>query len=312
MSNTPTITKGQQQVGAWLNNAKLQEKMLKSLNNNPAKLELFKTSILSIVGSTTYWDDVDPYSIIQSALVAATLDLPINQNLGYAYIVPYKDKDKGKVAQFQMGYKGFIQLAQRTGLYKTISAAVIYEGQLLSYDPLYGAEFDFSAKTSDKVLGYAALIQLINGFEKVLFMSEEEMEAHATAYSQNYRSAKQYKKNNSLWQTNREAMALKTVLKLLISKYGPLSIEVQTALERDQQVPQAGDDWEYADNQPDDVVSLEPEQSPATKRQLKMIENTTSFDALEKLGEEIDVSKQAPEVIEAFDKKATELSNGQV
>jgi len=156
-------------------------------------------------------------------MTAATLKLPINPNLGFAYIVPYKD-----TATFQMGYKGYIQLAMRTGQYKTINASVVYEGQIEDVDFVTG-EIIRGKKKSDKVVGYVAYFELINGFSKMVYMSHEDMMRHALTYSQAYKGDKKYGKTNSVWSTNFEAMGLKTVLKQLISKYGIMSIDMQGA-----------------------------------------------------------------------------------
>ena len=148
--------------------------------------------------------------------MAASLDLPINQNLGFAYIIPYKDE-----AQFQMGYKGYIQLAMRTGQYQTINAAEVYEGEIVKQNRFTG-EYEFGEKTSDKIIGYIAYFKLVNGFEKYLYMSIEEMQAHAKKFSKNYKGG-----TDKWGLTDFHSMAIKTVLKRLISKYGILSIEMQ-------------------------------------------------------------------------------------
>ena len=190
----------------------------------------FCTSVLQIVASNKLLTVADPNSIYQSAAVAATLDLPLNNNLGFAYIVPYKTKQPDgsykHVAQFQMGYKGFIQLAQRSGQFKTLSACPVYEGQLVEENPLTGFVFDFKQKKSDKVLGYAAYFKLVNGFEKVMYMTTEELKKHGLKFSKTYKGG--------LWENDFDSMATKTVLKLLLSKFAPLSIEMQKAVITDQ------------------------------------------------------------------------------
>lgn len=196
----------------------------------------FMSSIINISNSPGL-KECEPMSIVSSAVVAATLDLPIDPNLGFAYIVPYQDKNKGKIAQFQMGYKGFIQLAMRSGQYKTINATEIYEGEIKKVNRLTG-EIELSEEPveSTKVVGYVAYFQLVNGFEKALFMETEQIEKHGKKYSQSYKSNKDWVVKASLWTTNFETMAIKTVLKLLLSKYGILSIEMQKALGADQAI----------------------------------------------------------------------------
>lgn len=195
----------------------------------------FITSVLQIVASNNLLAKADPSSVYHAAATAATLDLPLNNNLGFAYIIPYNQKfqdGNGKwhtkqVAQFQLGYKGFIQLAQRSGQFKHMSATPIYDGQLKEQNPLTGYVFDFNTKKSESIIGYAGYFSLVNGFEKTMYMPIEEIRKHGERYSKNYNSA------NSLWKTDFESMAIKTVLKLLLSKYAPLSIDVQKAFEVD-------------------------------------------------------------------------------
>jgi recombination protein RecT len=190
----------------------------------------YMSSIINLVNGDTNLKKCDCMSIIASAMVAATLDLPIDKNLGFAWIIPYNDK-----AQFQMGYKGYIQLAMRTGQYKTINAIEVYEGDIKRVNRLTGeVEFDETNTKQEKIIGYIAYFRLINGFEKTFYMPVEKMEKHAKRYSQTYKSNKDYIVKNSKWSTDFDAMALKTVLKLLLSKYGILSVEMQTAIAADQ------------------------------------------------------------------------------
>lgn len=184
----------------------------------------FISSILSVVKNNDMLTKADPASVLNSAVIAATLDLPINPNLGYAYIVPYKG-----AAAFQMGYKGYVQLAMRTGQYKTINAVEVHEGDIVSENQFTGEyEFDKTIHRDAPVIGYMAYFKLLNGFEKYLYMSKEELQQHGLKYSQTY------KRGGGLWATEFDSMAKKTVLKLLLSKYGILSIEMQTATITDQ------------------------------------------------------------------------------
>lgn len=235
----------------------------------------FISSVINMSNSPTL-KDCEPGTIVSSAVVAATLDLPIDQNLGFAYIVPYNDKKKGKVAQFQMGYKGFIQLAMRSGQYKTISSSEVYEGEIKKYNRITGEiEFneDFIPDEKSKIVGYIAYFKLLNGFEKYQYMTIEQLQAHGKKYSQSYKSTNQWARDNSLWNTDFQSMATKTVLKLLLSKYGILSIEMQKALETDQAVIKNdvadgaevnSDNVEYVDN-PDHVQDVEFTESEGNK-----------------------------------------------
>lgn len=191
----------------------------------------FMSSIINISNSSALKDS-DPMSIISSAVVAATLDLPIDPNLGFAYVVPYNCKSGSKwvkKSQFQMGYKGYVQLALRTGQYKNINVVEVYKGQIISWNPLTEElEFDFKEKENNEVIGYAAFFKLTNGFEKTVYWSKEEVLAHAKQYSKTF--------NRGPWKDNFNGMAKKTVLKDMLKKWGILSIEMQTAITTDQAV----------------------------------------------------------------------------
>ena len=179
----------------------------------------YMSSIVNLVNSDTNLKKCEPMSVIASCMVAATMDLPVDKNLGYAWVVPY-----GTKAQFQMGYKGYIQLALRTGQYKAINVVEIREGELINWNPLSEeVEIDFIQKKSDKVIGYAGYFKLLNGFEKTVYWSKEEIEIHAKKFS------KTYSFKNGVWQTDFDSMAKKTVLRNLLSKWGILSIEMQKA-----------------------------------------------------------------------------------
>ncbi|HBF4546650.1 recombinase RecT [Clostridioides difficile] len=219
------------------------------------KANTFMASVVN-VSNLPSLKDAEPNSILKSAMVAATLDLPIDPNLGFSYLVPFTNKGV-KEAQFQIGYKGFIQLAMRTGQYKTINAIEIYEGEIKSVNRLTGEiEFNENDDEIDKeiVVGYIAYFKLLNGFEKTLYMSKEDMEKYAKRYSQTYKSNKDYVVKSSLWTTDFDAMAVKTILKRLLSKYGILSIEMQKALETDQAVIKDDNSVEYVDRQVEEEI----------------------------------------------------------
>jgi len=225
-----------------------------------AKAPQFITSIMSAVNSNNLLQNASYESIYQCAIMGAILDLPINANLGFAYIVPYKGQ-----AQFQIGYKGFIQLAQRSGQFKTISASPIYAGQILKNDPLTGFEFDFSVAQSGEPVGYCAYFKLLNGYEQYVYLTKEQVTAHAKKFSQTF------KKGFGVWQDNFDAMALKTVLKMILSKYAPLSIDMQKAVQADQAVIKNAEeaDFEFVDNSKE-VVAEKP----------KLTKNHPSFEAI--------------------------------
>lgn len=228
MSNQQIATQ-QQSVKQFFSQEIIKNKIQEVLGKRSNQ---FITTVLQIASSNDLLAKADPVSILNASMVAATLDLPINQNLGFAYIIPFNQKQKDgsykTVAQFQLGYKGFIQLAQRSGQFKTISATPIYDGQLIESNPLTGFKFDFGSKKSDIIIGYAAYFELLNGFQKTLYMTVKEMEQHGLKFSQTY------KKGYGLWKDDFDSMAQKTVIKLLLSKFAPLSIEMQKAIITDQ------------------------------------------------------------------------------
>lgn len=228
----------------------VQEKLKELVGKNaPA----FATSVLQIVNSNSMLVNADPQTIFSAACMAATLNLPINNNLGFAYIVPFKNNKENKIeAQFQLGYKGYIQLAQRSGQFSRIAATPVYNGQLISENPLLGYEFDWSVKPSGDPIGYVAFFKLINGLTAELYMSKEEVMKHANKYSQTA------KKGYGVWKDQFEAMALKTVLKLLLSKQAPLSIDMQKAQMADQAIIRDvdKDEFDYIDHQ-ESIADLE-------------------------------------------------------
>ena len=188
------------------------------------KAQGFATSVLSVVNNNKLLQNSEPASIYSSAMVAASLDLPINPNLGFAAIVPY-----GRQAQFQIMTKGLLQLAIRSGQYAKINNAIVHEGELVKFDPFTDEYvFDASKRTSDKIIGYMAYFRTVSGYEKYFYMSVDEAMAHGERYSKSF--------SNGVWKDNPESMCLKTVLKLLLSKYGILSIEMQRAIKFDQGV----------------------------------------------------------------------------
>lgn len=187
----------------------------------------FISSLLSLYTSDTKLSECNPNEVIVEALKAASLRLPLDKNLGLAYVIPYNKKVGNEwkpKPEFQIGYKGLIQLAMRSGVYKTFNADKVYEGELKSHNKLTG-EIDLSGdRTSDKVVGYFAYLATLNGFEKTVYMSVEDAREHGKTYS------KTYNFKGSTWQVEFDKMALKTVIIKLLKMYGQLSIEEQMIL----------------------------------------------------------------------------------
>lgn len=252
-----------------------QDTISKRLNELLGKRSAqFVTSLVAAANANKMLNDCKPESVVSSALIAASMDLPVNQNLGFAYLIPYTlnrgKKDEETVCQFQMGYKGFIQLAQRSGFYKTINASEVKEGEIVKFDRLSGEiEFnwieDQEKREKADTVGFVAYFRLLNGFEKSLYMTVEELNAHAKKYSKNFA-----KYGSGLWSDDFDSMAKKTVLKLLISKFGPLNTQLQKAIAEDQTV-----DGEYEDN-------------PQRKPELSEAQEAEILEDAEKLAEELE------------------------
>lgn len=247
---------------------------LKAVLNN--KKDSFVANVTALVTTNTNLQECQPMSVIYAAIKATALDLPLEPSLGCAYVIPYKNTKLNRTdAQFQLGAKGFIQLAIRSGQFKTINATDIREGEVQEFNLLTG-EVTFKAlpnRESLPVIGYAAYFRLINGFEKTLYMTVEELDAHAARYSQTYKydKAKGYK--TSKWSDDFDAMAKKTVLKLLLARYAPKSVEFQQinqAINDDQAIVNERNEAQYLDN-PDteEQVSVEEQTSVAQERAME-------------------------------------------
>ena len=215
------------------------------------KKSSFTNNVIALVSNNASLQECQPMSLIYASLKATALDLPLDPNLGFAYIIPYKNTKKGVTdAQFQIGYKGFIQLAIRSGQFLLINVTDIRDGELQGENLLTG-EMTFTRvpdREQKPVIGYVAFFKLTNGFSKTLYMTVGEVKAHAGRYSQTFSSKLDYIRNSSKWTTDFDAMAKKTVLKLLLSKYAPLSVEMQNAIQNDQAVIDDQGDAQYLDN----------------------------------------------------------------
>ena len=235
-------------------------------------------SIKQLVATDPELEKCSPISVINCAIISATLDLPISRSLGLAFILPYKDETTGEmVAQFQIGYKGFKALAHRTNKFVTIHETDVRTGEMKNRNRLTG-DITFDWIQDDKsrnlldVVGYVSHIALINGFKSTLFMSSEDLEDHARQYS------KEYKTDGSgggQWKTNRPAMAMKTVIKLNLNRSAVLSIVdksliIKTAIDADQSEITGFDEnggaiYKYVDNDNDDFNFSKIKDSPAVK-----------------------------------------------
>ncbi|HEM2799288.1 TPA: recombinase RecT [Streptococcus suis] len=237
----------------------------------------FATSILSVIQGNASLKSASNESIMTSAMKAAVLNLPIEPSLGRAYLVPYK----GQV-QFQLGYKGLIELAQRSGKYKSINAGPVYKSQFVSYDPLFEElTLDFT-QPQDEVIGYFASFSLLNGFRKLTYWTKAEVEAHGKKFSKTF--------GNGPWKTDFDAMARKTVLKHILSIYGPLSVEMQTGMQNDES---------ENDNATRDIKTAEPVNADQQLLEDLMNVDTETGEILEEVSElkdngELDLKYEDP------------------
>jgi len=216
----------------------------------------FINNLTAVVANDAKLQACEPVTLMYAALKATALRLPLDPNLGQAYIIPYKNNRERKTeAQFQIGWKGFIQLAIRSGQFQDLNTTEIREGELKGFDLMTG-EVNVQAvadRENKPIIGYLAYFKLTNGFAKSLYMTAEEIEQHATRYSQSYRG--KYK-DSSLWTTDKDAMAKKTVLKLLLNRFAPLSVDMQNAVQADQSVLRGDGKLDYVDNSRDQLTEV--------------------------------------------------------
>lgn len=263
----------------------------KALMNTPAmkkkftdilheKSDSFMGSLMTLVGGDNYLSQAEPMTIIASALKAATMDLPIDKNLGYAYVVPFNRSEKvgnkwvkHNEAQFILGYKGYIQLAQRSGQYKALNALAIYDGQLIDWNPLTEEfTFDYKAKVSDEVIGYVGFFELLNGFKKTVFWTKQEIESHRIKNAKGYDK----EKLSGAWVDNYDSMAIKTVLRNMLSKWGLLSVEMQSAITSDEKIFRVDENNDLIEET--DLSDMEP-----LKQDLKEAERVEESENIETL-----------------------------
>ena len=246
----------------------------------------FMTAILSAVTNSPELQECESMSILNCAFLGEALNLSPSPQLGQYYMVPYKKRDHNGnvlavIAQFQLGYKGYIQLAIRSGYYKKINVLAIKEGELKHFDPLnevIEVEIiqDEREREQAKTIGYYAMFEYLNGFQKAMYWSREKMQSHADQYSQAYSAEahqkilrgeipqKEMRKYSSFWYKNFDDMAYKTMLRQLISKWGVMSTELQMAMENDMAAIRDDGTPEYVDN---DTTPIEPAQAPVYEAQ---------------------------------------------
>jgi len=212
----------------------------------------FTSSVLDLVGANSRLMECDPMLVIKEAMKAASLNLPVSNQLGFAYVIPYKIKGV-MTPSFQMGYKGYIQLALRTGRYKYLNAGIIYEGQTWEEDQIAGVFSLNGEQVSDQAIGYFAYMRLLEGFEKGIAWTKEQVTAHAKRYSKEYQRTKG---KYGVWKDDFDGMAKKTMLLRLIPPYGPMSIDIAKAQTFETESAFIASDLDGID----DAIDLQPEQ----------------------------------------------------
>lgn len=238
----------------------------------------FITSILSAVSTNPSLQECEHSSIISAAFLGEALKLSPSPQLGQYYLVPFNDsKRKCKVAQFQIGYKGYVQLAIRSGYYKKLNVIAIKEGELIKYDPLT-EELEVNLIEDDEIrentntIGYYAMFEYMNGFRKTMYWSKKKMEAHALKYSPGYKAKKGY----TFWEKDFDGMAYKTMLRQLISKWGIMSIDMQNAMEKDMATIKEDGSCDYIETQEQEIIDTDVnENQNAEIQDSKMTSNIT-------------------------------------
>ena len=233
----------------------------------------FISSIISATNANTQLQECTNKSILSAALLGEALNLSPSPQLGQFYMVPYNDKDQGKVAQFQIGYKGYIQLAIRSGQYKKLNVLAIKEGELIKFDPLneeiqVNLIQDEEEREKAKTIGYYAMFEYTNGFRKAIYWSKKKMEKHAETYSKGYAAKKGY----TFWEKDFDAMAYKTLLRHLISRWGVMSIEMANAIDSDMAVINEDGTKNYVDIEDpieQAVTEIQAPEAPAKKTATK-------------------------------------------
>lgn len=240
------------------------DKLISSALEDPKRKSQFVANLMSAISNNPTLQECDQLSVVSAALQAESLKFPINNSLGYVYLVPFNDKKAGiKKAQFQIGYKGYVQLAIRSGQYKDINVIEVKEGELGEFDPLNGQRFnwitDYEQRKTARTIGYVGQLELMNGFKKQLYISYEEMLDHADTYSQAFNKQTYlelqdgtYKgeawRLSSFWYKSFDDMAKKTVLRQLLSKWGIMSVEMQDAYLKDQAEMREDGTYDYIDS----------------------------------------------------------------
>ena len=254
VQNSLQKSRGNQRLGitAYLTNDAVKNQINSIVGGKDG--QRFISAIVSAVNTNPALQECTNQSVLSGALLGESLKLSPSPQLGHYYLVPYNDKEKGKVAQFQLGYKGYIQLAIRSGQYKKLNVMAIKEGELEYFDPLNEdikinlMVEDWDAREKANTIGYYAFFELVNGFRKAIYWSKAQMESHAIKYSPGYKKDKDKGWKYTFWSKDFDGMAYKTMLRQLISKWGIMSVEMQSAIDADMAVINEDGTKEYVEN----------------------------------------------------------------
>lgn len=289
MEKQLTTTQGQKMKFSTAIKSEVYSNLIKQTLGDEERAKRFVSAISSAVAVNETLQECTPASILAAALLGESLNLSPSPQLGQYYLVPYKDTKKGiTTAQFQLGYKGYIQLAIRSGQYKKLNVIAIKEGELIKYDPLnedieVNLIEDEERRELAPTIGYYAMFEYINGFKKTMYWSKTKMQKHALRYSKGYAARKGY----TFWEKDFDSMAFKTMLRQLLSKWGVLSIEMQEAFTKDMATINTDGTYDYVDNENEDsdensspeiieqdevetaeIVSVEPEEEQVNLNEL--------------------------------------------
>lgn len=252
------------------------KRRINEIIGNKEKGARFISSIVSAVSTNPQLAQCENASILSGALLGESLNLSPSPQLGRYYLVPFKDKNRGMVAQFLLGYKGYLELAQRSGQYKDINVIEVKEGEYkgrnsLNGNPTFEFIVDDDVRDNKETIGYMASFTLINGFTKTLYMTKKQMEEHALQYSNGYRADKKNKTSYTFWSKDFDGMAFKTLLRQLISKWGVMSIDMQNAYEGDMAVINEDGSKNYVDNVSEEEFEI-IEQPSEENREVKSLD----------------------------------------
>ena len=260
-----TLTKSKPKFSVAIKSEGYQS-LINTTLRDPKRANRFVANITSAVAVNPLLADCDAGTILSGGLLGESLNLSPSPQLGQFYLVPFNDKARGKVATFQLGWHGYVQLAIRSGYYKKLNVLPVKKGELIKFNPLeeeieINLIEDDTIREQTETIGYYAFFEYTNGFKKAMYWSREKMESHALKYSQGYRADKKNNTEYTFWSKDFDSMAMKTMLRQLISKWGIMSTEMQEAYVKDQAVIDEKGNVDYVDNDNSDLLDIPTQES---------------------------------------------------